>query len=240
MKKKVTYARYALVTFPESQRFMDNEDRILVIPNLSDDAETTDFDDAYLVPEATAKGAGCETYLRIPWPKSQKWQDVKVTEPSSVLFDYYTHDAYVKESFFYEHTGKQKRPKPLNIEQLEREIRRRNRFENRCMALFISTVKEHLAAHPELPDGKIYFDPDATFIAQNEHKYGMTEVGDIVAVSIHEKGYLVFDISTEYDLETKVPLSYETASYCGIYVEDWTYALKVLLQQLENPYTPEN
>ena len=89
---------YTVVTWPESQDFIGNDECILICPPATD-IDPTALDDAYLVPEDLIGpiDAG-EAYVRVPWPKSQRWDDANTEDPDDVLRDYETQDVYVRQS----------------------------------------------------------------------------------------------------------------------------------------------
>lgn len=96
------YPRFAVVTWPESQDFVGHPDCILILPP-ENEADPTALDSSYFVPESIAGplDAG-EAYLRIPFPQSQRWDDIELTQEESdaVLHDYDSQDVYVQEEFY--------------------------------------------------------------------------------------------------------------------------------------------
>lgn len=125
----------------------------------------------------------------------------------------------------------------LTISALERYLKASGEMSRRCEKQFIRMAKAYIKKHPELKDKKIWFDPDATINGELDTKHGGSWVGNIIAVGFDKKGHITFDISTEYDLQKDVPSVFESGY--GVYLEDWVYALKVLLRHFEEPYDPE-
>lgn len=96
-------------------------------------------------------------------------------------------------------------------------------------------AKDGTPLMPTSRDGKILFDPD--------HTFGVTHTtthcefsADVLAVGFKD-GKLRFDLSEQCSLERDVP--YGDCCY-GVYVEFWPWALKVLLENIRNPYVPED
>lgn len=124
----------------------------------------------------------------------------------------------------------------LTLEQLKRYNTRKTDMDSRCHEQFIRNAKTWLRKHPEAK-GKIHLDPDYTFQGELDTKHCGSIGGDIVAVSFDAEGLLVFDHSSQYELSKNVHTTLDVTY--GIYVEDWTWALQILLEYLDDPYVPE-
>jgi hypothetical protein len=125
----------------------------------------------------------------------------------------------------------------ITLEEIMAYNRERTQFESRCREQFTKNVREHIHAHPDLPDGRIHFDPDSTFTALRETKHFDSYTGDVLSVGLDKKDRLIFRHSSQYDVENNLNLSDE-AGY-GLFIEDWSWALQILLLHLEEPYVPE-
>ena len=126
----------------------------------------------------------------------------------------------------------------LSVSELENYLRLGSTMYRKCHEQFLDTAKSYIAEHPDLKDHKIWFDPDSTFTGELDHKHGTTQVGDILAVGFDENGKILFDISAEYDLLRN---EHSISDCCyGVYIEDWAFALKVLLEHIDEPYEPED
>jgi len=94
-----THERYALVPWPESQRYDDVAGCILVDPGDNDDLEM-----ACLVPEDVfGPLADDGAYLRIGWPEAQEWDEAPEDwDEADVLHDYESADAFVLQPLYEE------------------------------------------------------------------------------------------------------------------------------------------
>lgn len=97
------HARYSLVTWPESQNYINVPDSILVNPP-EDCDDPTALDQAYLVPEDITGPLDDDTaYLRLPWPESQAWDEAPDGwDRDDVLHDYESMDAWVLQPLYEE------------------------------------------------------------------------------------------------------------------------------------------
>ncbi len=131
---------------------------------------------------------------------------------------------------------KDKTTKELTLAQIRRHTRNQREFENRCMDQFLRNAKDYITTHPELKDGRIYFDPGDSFTGIWE-RYGCHE-GMIVAVSLNKQGKVRFDLDLDYEIKKDQPLVFKEG--WGVNITDWTYALLYLLEAFKNPYVPED
>ena len=125
----------------------------------------------------------------------------------------------------------------ITLEEIRAYNRERSAFETRFREQFAKNVREHIHTHPDLPGGVIHFDPDCTFTALRETKHFDSYTGDVLSVGLDKKDRLIFRHSSQYEVEDNLNLSDE-AGY-GLVIEDWSWALQVLLLHLEEPYVPE-
>lgn len=108
LRSEQRYARYGISTWPESQEFVGNPECMLICPPATS-LDPTRLDSSYFVPESiTGPLESKHAYLRIPFPESQPWLDLEseVLDPNdenevdTVLLDYDSQDAYVREDFY--------------------------------------------------------------------------------------------------------------------------------------------
>lgn len=124
----------------------------------------------------------------------------------------------------------------LSLQQLKKYNTRSGKMNSRCKRQFHRNLASFLKKHPE-HNGKVLLDPDASFSAEYSSKH-CPYYGTVVAVSIDEKNYLRFDFCSQFENEKNLYLA-EDAGY-GIYIDDWPWALQVLLETFDNPYTPDS
>ncbi len=130
---------------------------------------------------------------------------------------------------------KKKRERNLTLNQVRKYNRAKRTMDDRCMKQFIRNAKTWLRKHPEA-EGRILFDPENRFDIEYDQKHGNSYVGRAAAVSFDAKGKILFDFDSENLVKKGLYLSYDVSH--GIYVEDWAWALQILLYHLENPYVP--
>lgn len=123
----------------------------------------------------------------------------------------------------------------LTLAQVERYNTLKCEMDSCCREQFVRNTKTWLRKHPEA-GGRIPIDPDHTFTGQYE-RHGAALVADVTAVSFDADGCVVFDITGNYVNEKNVPDACDRGY--GLYVEDWPWALQILLEHLEDPYVPE-
>jgi hypothetical protein len=125
----------------------------------------------------------------------------------------------------------------LTLAQIERYNKTRDEMDSRCREQFIRNARTWLRRHPEA-GGRIPLDPNATFQGCRTTKYGGSYPGDIVAVSFDAEGRVLFDHHDESGTEKDLHCTLNTEN--GVYVEDWPWALQILLEHLEAPYVPND
>ena len=133
--------------------------------------------------------------------------------------------------------GEKSDPRDLTLDEIKVKNALATALSRQCREQFIRTVKSYIPAHPELPEGKIWLDPENTFGALRSTRHYDSYTGDVLSVGLDARGRLVFGHSSQYDYEKEVNLADETCY--GLYIEDWPWALEVLLTHLEEPYIPD-
>lgn len=123
----------------------------------------------------------------------------------------------------------------LTLAQVERYNTLKTGMDSRCREQFIRNAKTWLRKHPEA-GGRIPIDPDHTFTGQYE-RHGAALIADVTAVSFDADGCVLFDITGNYVNERNVPDIFDRGY--GLYVEEWPWALQILLEHLEDPYVPK-
>lgn len=126
--------------------------------------------------------------------------------------------------------------KDFTLEELQDIFKVINNLSKRCREQFKRNLRDYLKEHPELKDGKVRFNPDNTFQVERDLKHGCDIVCDVVAAGIDDEGKVVLDLEGENYTEKEVHLHGEVCY--GAYVEDWAYALEILLKTMADPYIP--
>ena len=126
----------------------------------------------------------------------------------------------------------------INPKTFQRLLNKYSRFYDDCKEVFTTLAKKYIDEHPKLKGNRIWFNPENTFTGEQDTKHCGSWVGDVIAVGFDKDGKLRFDLSTNIDTVCNIPCSDDVAY--GLYVNDWTIALKVLLDHIATPYEPDD
>lgn len=123
--------------------------------------------------------------------------------------------------------------KIYTLDEIKAKIEEYSNICRECREMFKEKARQMVK---DAPRGKVFFDPDATFRVMVQHKHS-DYTGDAVAVSFADDGRILFDVASEYDYEKGLYLA-DDACY-GVYVDDWAWALQVLLEHEQSAYEHE-
>ena len=115
----------------------------------------------------------------------------------------------------------------LLLRTVKNVIKEHNKYSKRCQGHFNRLVKAYVGKGKTLElDGETI--GNIPCFLQRKHA---PDFGDIISITLTEKGKLRFHVETEYDDIKDVPFAHEEG--WGVVIEDWPWALCILLQTID-------